>query len=185
VIFSFEKFRHYSIGSHVIFFIDHTTLKHLLSKKDAKLKLVRWTLLLQEFDYEIRDRKGSENLVDDHLCRVLYDRESKSSVSKFFLDEQLHAVHPDPWYADVVDYLIAGRIPEGWTKNDRNRFFNLTKFIIWDDSYLFKYYFDQVFRRCISDNKARSVLSFCHDQPCRGHFSWRKTAAKVLQCGFY
>jgi len=46
VIFSFEKFRQYLIGSHVIYFINHSTLKHLLSKKDAKLRLVRWILLL-------------------------------------------------------------------------------------------------------------------------------------------
>jgi len=54
VIFDFEKFRPYLIGSHVIVYIDHPTLKHLLSKKDAKLTLVRWILLLQEFDCEIR-----------------------------------------------------------------------------------------------------------------------------------
>ena len=84
-----------------------------------------------------------------------------------------------------MNYLVAGRIPEGWTKNDKNRFFHLVKFFVWDDPYLFKYYSDQVFRRCILDHKVRSVLSFCHDQACGGHFNGRKTAAKVLQCGFY
>jgi len=59
----------------------------------------------------------------------------------------LYAVHLDPWYADVVNYLVASRIPEGWTKNDKDRFFQLVKFFIWDDSYLFKYYSDQVFKR--------------------------------------
>jgi len=59
------------------------------------------------------------------------------------------------------------------------------KFFVWDDPYLFKYCADQVFRRCILGNEVRSVLSFCHDDACGGHFSGRKTAAKVLQCGFY
>ena len=45
VIFGFEKFRAYLIGSHVIVYTDHTALKHLLSKKDAKPRLVRWILL--------------------------------------------------------------------------------------------------------------------------------------------
>ena len=59
------------------------------------------------------------------------------------------------------------------------------KFFVWDDPYLFKYCSDQMFRRCIPDHEVRSVLSFCHDQACGGHFSGRKTTAKVLQCGFY
>jgi len=63
VIFGFEKFRPYLIGSHVIVYTDHSALKHLLFQKDDKLRLVRWILLLQEFDCEIRDKKGSVNLV--------------------------------------------------------------------------------------------------------------------------
>jgi len=61
VIFGSEKFRPYLIGSHVVVYTDHSALKHLLSKKDAKLRLVGWILLLQEFDYEIRDKKCSKN----------------------------------------------------------------------------------------------------------------------------
>jgi len=76
-IFGFEKFRPYLIGSHVIVYTDHSTLKHLVSKKDAKPRLVRWILLLQEFDCEIRNKKGYENLVADHLSRILSDRESE------------------------------------------------------------------------------------------------------------
>ena len=142
-------------------------------------------MLLQEFDCEIKDKKGSKHLVVDHLSSILYHRENESSVSGCFLDEQLYVVHPDPWYADIVNYLVAGRIPEGWTKNNRDRFFHLVKLFIWDVPYLFKYCSDQVFRRCISDHEVRSVLSFYHDPAYGGDFSGRKTAAKALQCGFY
>jgi len=86
-------------------------------------------LLLQKFNYEIGDKRGSENLVADHFSRILCDRESKSCVSECFPDEQLYAIHPDPWYADIVNYLVAGRIPKGWTKNDRDRFFHVVKFL--------------------------------------------------------
>ena len=120
-------------------------------------------MLLQEFDCKIKDKKGSENLVANHLSRILYVRESEPSVSECFPDEQLYVVHPDPWHADIVNYLVASRIPEDWTKSDRDKFFHFVKFFVWDDPYLFEYCSNQVFRRCISNYEKRSVLSFCHD----------------------
>jgi len=81
VVFAFKKFRPYLISSHVIVFTDHTELKHLLSKKDAKPRLVRWMLLLHEFDCEIRERKGSENLVVDHLSSIMCARAIQASIS--------------------------------------------------------------------------------------------------------
>jgi hypothetical protein len=58
VVFAFEKFRSYIVNSKVIVYTDHATIKYLLVKKDAKPRLIRWILLLQEFDVEIRDKKG-------------------------------------------------------------------------------------------------------------------------------
>ncbi|KAK8684027.1 hypothetical protein V6N13_040064 [Hibiscus sabdariffa] len=70
VIFAFDKFRSYLIGTKVIVHTDHSAIKYLLAKKDAKPRLIRWILLLQEFDIEIIDRKGTENQVADHLSRL-------------------------------------------------------------------------------------------------------------------
>jgi hypothetical protein len=59
MVFSIKKFRSYLVGTKVILYTDHAALKYLLTKKDAKPRLIRWILLLQEFDLKIRDKKGS------------------------------------------------------------------------------------------------------------------------------
>jgi hypothetical protein len=56
VVFTFEKFRSYIVNSNVIVYTDHAAIKYLLAKKDAKPRLIRWILLLREFDVEIRDK---------------------------------------------------------------------------------------------------------------------------------
>ncbi|GJS52269.1 reverse transcriptase domain-containing protein [Tanacetum coccineum] len=70
VVYAFEKFRPYLVLSKSIVYTDHSALKYLMNKQDAKPRLLRWVLLLQEFDITIRDKKGSENLVADHLSRL-------------------------------------------------------------------------------------------------------------------
>ena len=67
MIFSCEKFRSYILGSHVIVHIDHAIIKYLMEKKDAKPRLIRWVLLLQEFDIEIKDKNGSDNVITIYL----------------------------------------------------------------------------------------------------------------------
>ena len=185
VVFALEKFRAYLIGSHVIIYTDHAAIRYLIQKKDAKARLIRWVLLLQEFDLEIRDKKGTENLVADHLSRLPNSLTENSPVNETFPDEQLLAMSSLPWYADIVNFLVTGATPTAWSTRDKYRFHSQVKYFFWDDPYLFKTCPDQIVRRCVPDHEQHSILSFCHDQACGGHFGPKKTAAKVLQCGFY
>nr|GFB56440.1 reverse transcriptase domain-containing protein [Tanacetum cinerariifolium] len=70
VVYAFEKFRSYLIMNKSIVYTDHSALKYLFSKKDAKARLQRWILLLQEFDFKVVDTKGAENYAADHLSRL-------------------------------------------------------------------------------------------------------------------
>ncbi|CAN6712718.1 unnamed protein product [Malus baccata var. baccata] len=86
-------------------------LKYLLTKKEPKPRLIRWMLLLQEFDIKIRDKKGSENVVADHLSRLVHEEEVVP-IPETFPDEQLMSTEVSmPWYADLVNYLASKVIP--------------------------------------------------------------------------
>ena len=70
VVYALDKFRSYLIGLDIVIFIDHSALKYLLTKQNSKARLIRWVLFLQEFNIQIRDKKGLENVVSAHLSRL-------------------------------------------------------------------------------------------------------------------
>jgi hypothetical protein len=163
VILALDKFRSYLLGSKSIIYLDHAALRYLFSKKDARSRLIRWILLLQEFDIQIRDKKGSENVVVNHLSRLTVDIiEDATRMSETFPDEKLmHIAHnPAPWFADMVNYLVTGHMPLHWGQQDKIKFLSMVKTFFWDDPYLFKYCLDQIIRRCISKHDQSNVISF-------------------------
>ena len=113
VVFAIDKFRSYLTGSKFIVFTDHVALKYLLAKKDAKPRLIRWILLLQEFDLQIRDKSAAENVIADHLSRLELPRTKlELPINDYFRGEKLLQVQfLVPWYADFVNYLVYGLLP--------------------------------------------------------------------------
>ena len=110
VVFALEKFRSYLLGTKVIVYTDHAALRYLLTKKEAKPRLIRWILLLSEFNIEIKDKKGAKNVVADHLSRLVHEEMScpkSSPIQEEFPDDTLFAIKVvKPWYAHLVNFLV-------------------------------------------------------------------------------
>ena len=188
IVFACEKFRPYILGSHVIVLTDHAAIKYLMSKKEAKPRLIRWVLLLQEFDMEIKDKKGCDNVIADHLSRVEQNEREKdeAELKENFLDEELFKVSFQiPWYADIVNYLACGVVPQEFSYQQKRKLRTDSRYYIWDDPLLFKRGANMIIRRCVPESEQCKILNECHASPYGGHFSRERTAHKILQSGFY
>ena len=103
------------VGSDIIVFTDHLALKYLLTKQNSKTRLIRWVLLLQEFDLQIKDQKGVENVVVDHLSRLTIAHNTHNSpINDEFPEESMLLVEEAPWYAHIANYLATGELPARW-----------------------------------------------------------------------
>ncbi|GJW23265.1 reverse transcriptase domain-containing protein [Tanacetum coccineum] len=192
VVYAFEKFRSYLVLSKSIVYTDHSAIKYLFAKKDAKARLMRWILLLQEFDVEIRDKKGAENLAADHLSRLEnphQDEFENKEITETFPLETLGSValrdDSTPWFADFANYHAGNFIVKGMSSQQKNKFFKDVKHYFWDDPFLFKICADQVIRRCVSGQEAFDILKACHSGPTGGHYGANYTAKKIFDSGFY
>ena len=136
VVFAIDKFRSYLVGAKVVVYTDHAALKYLLTKKDAKPRLIRWIHLLQEFDLEIKDKKGVENSVADHLTRMSTTETKELLINDFLRDDMLLKVKTShPRYANIVNFMVSGYVPPG---ESRNNLAYESKHHLWDAPYLYQ-----------------------------------------------
>jgi hypothetical protein len=131
IIFVVDKFRSYLVEAKVIVHTDHAALKYLLTKKDAKPRLIRWILLLQEFDFEIKDKMGVENSIADHLSRMQFENPQELPINDYLRDDMLYKVASvNPWYADIVNFMVAGYVPLG---ENKCKLIQESRIHIWDE----------------------------------------------------
>ena len=153
VVFTFDKFRAYLVGTKVTVYTNHAAIKYLISKKYAIPRLIRWILLLQEFDLEIKYRKGTKDQIADHLSRLEADTNTltKKDIIETFPDEQLLVIQQtqmlqqsgSPWYADFANYLVSFLLPE-LKFQSKMKFLHDVRSYQWDDPHLYKLCSDQI-----------------------------------------
>ena len=135
------------LGTKVIVYSNHAAIRYLMKKKEAKPRLIRWILLLSEFDLEVKDKRGIENRVADLLSRLVHV-EDELQLQKTFLDEQFFSASVTlHWYANIVNYLVTNMLPLGLSKAQRDKIKSDGKYFMWDDPYSWKHCADQVIRR--------------------------------------
>ena len=160
VVYPLDKFRSYLIGSDIVIFTDQSALKYLLTKQNSKAWLIRLVLLLLEFNIKIRDKKGVENVVADHLSRLTIAHNTHNPpIFDEFPEESLLTVSIAPWYAHIANFLVTGELPVEWTTQDKKFFHARVHSYYWEEPYLFKYFVDKIIRKCVPEEEYEGILS--------------------------
>nr|GEY85045.1 reverse transcriptase domain-containing protein [Tanacetum cinerariifolium] len=159
VVYAFEKFRPYLVLSKSIVYTDHSALKYLLNKQDAKPRL--------------------ENPHKDVL--------ENKDINENFPLETLGSLSSDstPWFADIANFHAGNFIKKGMTSQQKKKFFKDVKHYFWDDPYLFRIYTDQIIRRCVHGQEAIDILKACHEGPTGGHHGANLTAKKIFDAAYH
>jgi hypothetical protein len=160
VVYAINKFRHYVTGYPTFIHTNHTTIKYIMNKLITNTQVTRWLLLLQEFDITIVDRPGKENVVVDFLSR-LHINDDNSPVDNSFPNEHLFAVfYYSPWYANIANYLVAGKVPPHLSPRERRKIIQKSARYSWIGGYLFYTSLDQEIRRCVRDDEVYDLLDY-------------------------
>ncbi|GKB84364.1 putative nucleotidyltransferase, ribonuclease H [Tanacetum coccineum] len=167
VVFSFDKFRQYLVLSKIVVYTDHSALKYLFSKEDAK------------------PRHHMSRLENPDLGTFTEEEITAEFPNEHLMILKSELNNDEPWYADYVNYIVGKIVPLNWTPKKRRRFFSQVKNYFWDKTYAFKLCSDNVMRICVAGNKILEILGHYHSGPTGGHHSASITGRKVYESGFY
>lgn len=157
-----------------------------MAKKDVKPRLIRQVLLLQEFDIEVKDRRGCENQVAHHLSRLEAAQKIKNepNINDAFLDKQVLVSTLDliPWFAEFANFLVSKLIPEGLTYQQKKKFLYDVGKYFWDQPYFYRVCADNIIRRCVPEAKMLLIVEARYASPIGGHHGGFQKSHKILEC---
>jgi len=112
VVHSLNKFRHYITGYETFVHMDHATIRYMMNKPDVNARIIRWLLLLQQFDLTIVDKQGKENVFANFLSRLDFPVGEEGMVDDQMPYEHLFAISVlSPWFANIANYLVSTQFP--------------------------------------------------------------------------
>jgi hypothetical protein len=133
--------------------------------------------LLQEFDLEIKNKKGIKNYVANHLSRMQFKNPQELPINDFLRDDMLLKVAgSDPWYANIVNFKATGYVPPG---ENKRKLIHESHLHLWDEPYLFRVCSDGLLKRCVPAKEATKIIERCHSSPYRGHYGAFCTNTKI------
>jgi hypothetical protein len=142
-------------------------------------------LLLQEFNITVLDQPGKDNVVADFLSRIK-NEDDDIPVDDSFPDEKLFSLSINtPWFADMANYLATRKLPSHLSPHEKWKIITQSANYSWVGHDIFRTCPDLIIRRCVREDEVPEILRNCHDGPCGGHFSDKRTTYKVLQSGYY
>ncbi|GKA86322.1 reverse transcriptase domain-containing protein [Tanacetum coccineum] len=158
VVYAFEKFRPYLVLSKSIVYTDHSALKYLMHKQDAKPRL----------ENPHKDVLENKDINENFPLETLGVISSESTL----------------WFADYANFHAGNFIIKGMMTQQKKKFFKDVKHYFWDDPYHFRISVDQIIRRCMHGQEANDIIKACHEGPTGGHHSANLTARKygVTHC---
>ena len=121
MVYTLQKFRHYLLGAHFKMFTNHSTLKYLVNKPVLGGRICRWSLLFQEYDFEIIVKPGRLNPGLDHLSR-LESGEKPIDLEDNLPNAQLFSIQvADDYFADITKFLVIGNAPVEYSEKQRKK----------------------------------------------------------------
>ena len=195
MIYNVTKFRHYLLGRKFSFHVDHSALLYLVSKASLTGKLARWTLLLQEFEFEIFHRPGIQHAVADYLSR-LDSGETGDGVPDEFPDAELFRVtaekatdgtvaEEDKWLTNMHQFLSTGLPPEEMNRDERKRLVVQSRHFCLLRDTLYHKGADGIWRRAVRSDEKDIIMREAHCGVAGGHYAGDATARKIWQSGLW
>ncbi|CAB0028437.1 unnamed protein product [Trichogramma brassicae] len=166
-----SKFRPYVEGYRFRVITDHSSLRWLHNLRNPTGKLSRWSLELQQFDYIVEHRKGTNNVVPDALSRLYEDESDEAQVASIIINEKAE----DSWYNKLL-----AKVKADPTKYPYHKAIGSTLYHYRPDPFIDDVVDDQdAWKLIVPREKRQQVLFECHEEPTSGHLGRHKTYERL------
>ncbi|RVW21052.1 Retrovirus-related Pol polyprotein from transposon 17.6 [Vitis vinifera] len=129
-------------------------LEVLANQARCQGKIDKMDPFAPRINLQIRDKKGVENVVADHLSRLVISHDSHGlPINDDFPEESLMSIEVAPWYSHIANFLVTGEVPSEWSAQDKRHFFAKIHAYYWEEPFLFKYCADQIIRKCVPEQE--------------------------------